>query len=96
MGTFQWCIPDPDNPDRQLCQEIPVLIEPPREIPDPKNLLGTIPDSVRTDLAVLVAVDQLAATVQDEHLRSYLTDVIDTLAVDVSRRTPGVALRRIR
>jgi hypothetical protein len=96
MGNFQWCVPDPENPDRQLCEDIPVLIEPPHEIPDPKNLLGEIPDSVRTDLAILVAVDQLAASVQDEQMRSYLTDAIDQIALGVSTRAPGVALRRSR
>jgi hypothetical protein len=96
MGSFQWCVPDPENPDRQLCEDIPVLIEPPHEIPDPKNLLGEIPDSVRRNLAILVAVDQLAASVQDEQMRSYLTDAIDQMALGVSTRTPGVALRRSR
>jgi hypothetical protein len=97
MGSFQWCVVDPADPDRQICEDIPVLIEPPREIPDPKNLLAEIPDSVRTDIAVLAAVDQLASSVQDEQMRSYLVDAVDEMALGLSRRMPGGAvLKRTR
>jgi hypothetical protein len=72
------------------------LFDPPRKIPDPKGLLGEVPDPVRTDLAVLVAVDQLAASVQDEQMRSYLVDTVDEIAVALSRRLPdGAVLTRI-
>jgi hypothetical protein len=96
MGSFQWCIVDPNDPDDQICQDIPVLIDPPREIPDPKSLLGEVPDHVRTDIAVLVAVDQLAESVQDEQMRSYLVDAVDELALALSGRLPdGAVLIRI-
>lgn len=87
--------PGPADPDRQLCEDIPVLIEPPREVTDPDGVLGKIPDTVRTDLVVLVAVDQLAAGVQDEQMRSYLLDAVDEMALGLSRRMPdGAALKR--
>jgi hypothetical protein len=57
------------------------LFDPPRKTLDPKGLLGEVPDPVRTDLAVLVALDQLAASVQDEQMRSYLVDTVDEIAV---------------
>jgi hypothetical protein len=96
MGSLRVCTPDPGDPDHEHCDPIPVLIDPPREIPDPKNLLVEVPDQVRADLAVLVAVDQLASSVQDEQMRSYLVDAVDEMAVGLSGRLPGgAALKRI-
>ena len=95
MSALQFCIVDPSDPDHQVCQDIPVLIDPVREVPDPKNLLVAVPEPVRADLAVLVAVDQLAVSVQDEAMRSYLVGVVDELALRLSARLPeGARLTR--
>jgi hypothetical protein len=97
MDSFHFCVPNPADPDHPICEEIPTLIEPPHQIPDPKNLLGEIPDSLRTDIAVLVAVDQLAAGLQDEQMRSCLVGAIDQAAEGISTRMSGqFALRRMR
>jgi hypothetical protein len=95
MNAFRICFPDPSDPDHDMCLDIPVLIDPVREIPDPKNLLAEVPEPVRADLAVLVAVDQLAVTVQDDSTRSYLGEVVEELTVRVRARLPdGATLTR--
>jgi hypothetical protein len=95
VGSLQWCVPDPNDPDRQICEDIPVLIEPPRWWqPDPKTILEP-PEEVRTDVAVLVGIDRLAASVQDNQLRARLLDTVDQLAAQVAKKLPsGVALKR--
>lgn len=96
MGNFEFCRPDPDHPGDQICEPIPVLIDPPRLEPDPKDLLGSVTDQLRTDIAVLVGVDQLAATVQDDELRAYLVDTVDEMAARLGSRLPaGAVLKRI-
>jgi hypothetical protein len=96
VGSLQWCIPDPNDPDGQICEDIPVLIDPPKMGPDPKNLLGPITEQLRTDIAVLVAVDQLAESVQDGQMRAYLVDAVDEMTLRLASRLPnGAALKRI-
>jgi hypothetical protein len=96
VGSFQWCIPDPNDPNGQICEDIPVVIDPPKMIPDPKNLLGPITEQVRTDIALLVGVDQLAASVQDDQLRAYLVGTVDEMALRLGSRLPaGTVLKRV-
>jgi hypothetical protein len=96
MGNFQWCIPDPNNPDEQLCVDIPVKIDPTQVIPDPKTLTGPVTEGLRTDVGVLVAVDQLSAQVSDDGLRAYLVNAVEEMAERLGRKLPsGIALKRV-
>ena len=95
MSNFQWCIPDPNNPDEQLCVDIPVKIDPTQVIVDRTLLTGPVTEGLRTDVAVLVAVDQLATQVSDEGLRAYLVNAVDEMAAQLDDKLPsGIVLKR--
>jgi hypothetical protein len=95
MGTFEWCIPDPNNPDQQICEPIPVKIDPTQVRPDPETLLGPITEELRTDIAVLVAVDRLATSMHDDELRAYMARAVDDMTAQLGGKLPaGVALKR--
>jgi hypothetical protein len=97
VGGFQWCIPDPDlsNPDGQICWDIPVLIEPPKLLPDPKLIVEVLPEEIREDIAVLVGIDRLAERVQDQGLRAHLVEVVDAMAIQLADKLPsGITITR--
>jgi hypothetical protein len=95
MGNFQWCIPDPDSPGEELCMDIPVKIDPTQVIVDRTILTGSVTEGLRTDVAVLVAVDQLATQVSDDGLRAYLVNAVDEMVAQLGGKLPsGVALKR--
>jgi hypothetical protein len=89
MGPYLWCVPDPGDPDREICEEILIEITPPRLIPDPKIGLELVPEELRTDLAVLVAVDRLAAGMQDGQLGVQLTEAVDGMVAQLAERLPS-------
>jgi hypothetical protein len=86
VGAFQLCIPNPDisNPDGQDCWDIPVLIEPPKLLDDPKITVEVLPEVIREDIAVLVGIDRLAERVQDDGLRTHLVEVVDAMAIQLT------------
>lgn len=90
MNSLQICVPDPSDPAHPICQDIPVLIDPVGKIPDPK-ILGELTEPIRTDIGILVAVDQLAARAQDESMRSRLVELVDELLPVLSARLPDGA-----
>ena len=95
MGNFQWCIPDPSNLDEQLCVDIPVKIDPTQVIVDRTILTGPVTEGFRTDVAVLVAVDQLATQVSDDGMRAYLVNAVEEMAAQLGGKLPlGIALKR--
>jgi hypothetical protein len=97
VGAFQLCIPNPDlsNPDGQDCWDIPVLIEPPKLLDDPKIAVEVLPEEIRGDIAVLVGIDRLAERVQDEGLRAHLVEVVDAMANQFADKLPsGITLTR--
>jgi hypothetical protein len=95
MGSYLWCVPDPGNPDEDICQEMLVEIDPPRLIPDPKIDLTTVPEEVITQIAVVVGIDRLAMGVQDGRLRAQLVETVDEMAAQLVDKLPsGVALKR--
>jgi hypothetical protein len=95
MGTFEWCIPDPNHPGQEICEPIPVKIDPTQLRPDPETLLGPITEELRTDIAVLVAVDQLATSMHDDDLRAYMVKAVEDMTARLASRLPAdVALKR--
>jgi hypothetical protein len=89
LGPYLWCVPDPSDPNREICEEILVEIEPPRLIPDPKIGLKIVPEELRTDIAVLVGIDQLAAGMQDSQLGLQLVEAVDGMVAQLAEKLPS-------
>jgi hypothetical protein len=95
MGPYRWCIPDPSDPKNEICEPILVEIEPPRLIPDPKIGLELVPEGLRTDIAVLVAIDRLAAGMQDSQLGVQLAETVDRMVAQLAENLPSeLAIKR--
>jgi hypothetical protein len=95
MGPYLWCIRDPSDPNREICEPILVEIEPPRLIPDPKIGLQLVPEELRTDIAVLVAIDRLGAGMQDSQLGVQLAEAVDGMVAQLAEKLPSdLAIKR--
>jgi hypothetical protein len=95
MGPYLWCIPDPSDPNREICEPILVEIEPPRLIPDPKIGLELVPEELRTDIAVLVAIDRFAAGMQDSQLGVQLAEAVAGMVPQLAEKLPSdLAIKR--
>jgi hypothetical protein len=89
MGPYLWCIPNPSDPNKEICEPILVEIEPPRLIPDPKIGLEHVPEELRTDVAVLVAIDRLAVGMQDRQLGVQLVEAVDGIVAQLAEKLPS-------